>query len=360
MQRTYKIYNLELDTDEFKFQSFIFRKVKNYDKRVKKLYRPKRVTSYSHISANPTETFFGKKRTTRARTGDHIHTFDGILKSDMAEEKDSLFVKNGKEIHDILILFSLMTGRSVCLKDERNSVDHKVYENIFDKREYGPFLRNYLEQNFTEDKLLKTGLIPAIFYYLTSRYHYSINIKFILNWIAFESLVDAYSKMQSRVCILPRATFRRLKNKIEKEIDSLHYKECNKVQCDPIKKNLNDLNFYKPSYNVLFTLRGFRLVDGIQDQLVKRRISEWNGTRSKLMHTGLIREEEIRSEVIDLNFLIHDILTIIIFTLLGTMIFKSKFPRLHNIKLHFSRGGYWPSWYAQNEPRFEYIKLKKT
>ena len=339
MEKIYKIYNLELDTDEFEFQSFIFRKVENYDKRVKKLHRPKRVTSYSHISANPTETFFGKKRTTRARTGDHIHTFDGILKSDMAEEKDSLFVKNGKEIHDLLILFSLMTGRSVCLKDQRNHTDHKVYEKILDKREYESFFENYLEQNFTEDKLLKTGLIPAIFYYLTARYHYSINIKFILNWLALEILAKAHSKMKDKEKILPPITFKKIRSKIEQEINKLCGSEVSEIQIELIKRNVNELNSYKTPAKLLFLLSSFGLTQGISAPIVEKRIRDWNRIRGVLIHTGLIREEQILSEVIDLNFLIHDILTIIIFTLLGTITFRSKFRPLHNIKLHFSKGG---------------------
>lgn len=359
MENVQKIYNLELDSEKLEFQSFIFKKVKDYDNRIRKLYMLRRTTT-DHISSNPTETFLGRKRTQRKRIGEHIHTFNAMLKPEVSAQKDSVFVKNGKEIHDIVILFSLMTGRTVCLNEQRAYSDHKVYDKILDKSEYSPFLVNYSKGKFTEDKLLRTGLIPCVFYYLTSRHQYSINVKFILSWLSLESMATAYSKEKNQQKIIPESNFRKLRRKIEKEINNLDHREISKSQIEMVKRNIEKLNSYTTSANVLFLLRSFGLISGVKNGLEKKRIREWTDLRNTLVHRGLVRDEKILSEVIDLNFLLHDILTVIIFSLLRMESFRSKFRLLSNIKQHYQRGGYWPSWYAENPPRIDFIKLEKT
>lgn len=360
MDKLYKIYNLELDTKEFEFQSFVFRRVKSYENRIKNFYKPKRLTTNYRISTNPPGIFPAKKRIQRRRIGDHVHTFDAMPKYETSKESGSIFVKNGKEIHDILILFSLMTGRSVCLNDNKIYTDHRVFEKILYKNEYRSFLENYLKQKLTEDKLLRMGLRPAVFYYLNSRYPYPIDIKFFLNWICLEIFANTYSALKGTIQILPTSVFKELRRKIESDITALHSTVLDSAQAALMKKNIQNLNVYSTGYRVLFLLRNFGLVNRITDKIIKKRIKDWNKIRGKLIHTGLILDDKFLSDVVDVNFLIHDVLTVIIYSLLGTQSFINKSSILQDVQLHFKRGGYRTSWNEKDEPKFEVIKLKKT
>lgn len=99
---SHKIFNLESGNVEFELQGYIFKRIKDYDKNIKGLYRCSQISPYK-----------GKWiQTRKEQLGQHVHTFDAFWNGEGPEPIAKIW-KGFSLIYDICLLWSLYGGTYV-------------------------------------------------------------------------------------------------------------------------------------------------------------------------------------------------------------------------------------------------------
>ncbi len=125
----YKICNLYVDSKGGSIGDYIFKRVEDYDERIKHLYKSATITQSFRINfinntkdtdkqmdAQPKEIY------EPMRYGGHQVTAIAAIPDD--KENPSVFSVGKKAIYDALLLYNFLTGRNSCLEEDMEEFSH--------------------------------------------------------------------------------------------------------------------------------------------------------------------------------------------------------------------------------------------